>query len=104
MKQLLGLEFKNVSSTEEALTEIDREGAKYKLVISNMNRPGDRRAGFTLLDKLKEGNYQKPVIFYTSYASRQQFGEEARERGFAGLTHSPQELLNLVRRTLTQEG
>ena len=102
MTQLLGIEIKNVLSTDEALEEIKREGKKYKLVLSNMNRDGDREAGFKLLERLREMNYERPVIFYTSYASRQQFLEKARELGAAGLTHSPQELLDLVRRALAK--
>lgn len=107
MSRLLGLEFKNVLSTNEAVTEVSQERDKYDVVISDMSRPDDERAGYTLLEKLKamgrEMGYNIPVIFYTGYA-RPEDDAEARRRGAKGLTNNPQKLLDLVRVALTRKG
>ena len=95
MERVLGLKFTNVRSTEEALAEIENNPKKYKIVISDMGRPGDSQAGYTLLEKLKQKGFQLPYIIYAS-SGRPEHDAEARRRGALGSTNSPQRLLDLV--------
>jgi CheY-like chemotaxis protein len=99
MERLLGLRFQNVRSTPEALAEIEREGKKYSLIISDMSRPGDPQAGYTLLEQLKTKGIQKPFIIYTA-SGRPEHDAEARRQGAEGSTNNPQRLLDLVRNAL----
>lgn len=96
MERLLNLKFTNVRSTSEALTEIKREGEKFSLIISDMGRPGDPRAGYTLLDELRKAGVDEPYIIYAGSGAFEH-DAEARRRGAEGCTNNPQRLLDLVR-------
>lgn len=96
MERLLNLKFTNVRSTSEALAEIKREGEKYSLIISDMGRPGDPRAGYTLLDELRKAGMEVPYIIYAG-SGASEHDAEARRRGAEGCTNNPQRLLDLVR-------
>lgn len=89
----LGVEIRLCLSTEEALLQLSRE--PFDLVISDLGRPGDPEAGYTLIKRMREGGYEIPVIIYTNRASPDQ-REQARERGASGRTASPTELFELV--------
>ena len=60
-----------------------------------MGRPPDSRAGYTLLDALKQrGDYPPFVIYSGSHAPEHK--RETKERGGWGTTNRPQELFGLV--------
>lgn len=91
--EAIGIRFTISTSTEDALRRLD-EGS-YDTIISDMGRPPDSRAGYTLLDVLKQrGRYPPFIIYAGSNASEHK--RETRERGGWGTTNRPQELFSLV--------
>jgi CheY-like chemotaxis protein len=99
MERLLALHFEIALTTDEALNEISSNGGRYSLVISDMVRPEGRAAGITLLQKLREMGFTRPVIFYTG-SIRSGDEEIALSLGANGITTSPQRLLDLVSNAL----
>ena len=81
--EALGVRFRTATSTGEALTALGTK--KFNLIISDMDRPPDSQAGYTLLEKLRSSGDQTPVMFYTSSASPEQ-QRDARARGALGQT------------------
>lgn len=69
--------------------------ALFDAVISDMGRPGDRHAGFTLLEALRRDGNKVPFIIYSS-GTRAHDDDEARRRGALGRTGSARELPALV--------
>lgn len=96
----LGVEIRVCLQTEEALLQLSRE--EFDLVISDLGRPGDRRAGYTLIDEMRKRGYNIPVVIYTARASEAE-KEEAVIHGALGRTASPGELIELVARALRAE-
>ncbi|MEK6287107.1 MAG: hypothetical protein AABO57_15310 [Acidobacteriota bacterium] len=100
-EKLLGIEFDLSLSTDDALAKAKTK--KYAAIISDMGRPPDRQAGYTLLRKLKESNglnSPTPFIIYASGASIPANHDAAIINDAFGSTSSPQELLQLVRTAL----
>ncbi len=81
------------TSTEDAL-EVGRQ-TKFDAIISDMGRPPDPRAGYTLLDKLRTLNIDTPLIIYAG-SNAPEHKAEARRHGALGSTNDPQELFQLV--------
>jgi CheY-like chemotaxis protein len=96
--EALGIQIDLSTSTEDALEKIRRR--PYDLIISDMGRPPDKRAGYTLLDKLREAGNKTPFIIYASSRSPEHV-REAREHGAIGSTNRPQELVEMVTTALT---
>jgi len=91
----MGIEFGIAKSTEEALSKL--EVANYDLIISDMGRPPDARAGYTLLDQLRKSGSNKDIPFVIYASSRQsEHLKESVERGAIGCTNRPDELFVLV--------
>jgi CheY-like chemotaxis protein len=80
-------------STQDALTRI-RKGS-FNLVISDMGRPPDARAGYTLLDALRQSGDKIPFVIYASSRAPEHV-RESREHGAIGCTNSPVELISMV--------
>ena len=91
--EALGIQFTISKSTEDALERLKRK--HYDLIISDMGRPPDERAGYTLLDKMKELQITTPFIIYAG-SKRPEHVAEARNRGAYGTTNDPQELFEFV--------
>jgi CheY-like chemotaxis protein len=91
--EALGIRIDLSTSTDSAL-EMAAE-VPYRLIISDLGRPGEPRAGFTLLDALKRRRAHIPVVLYTGSASATDVAE-ARSHGAAGRTASPRELIAIV--------
>ena len=95
--EALGVRFALSTSTDDALNQLRHQS--FDLIISDMSRPPDSRAGYTLLDKLRrEGNRTPFVIYAGSGAS--DIVLEASRRGAVSSTDSPQELIRTVTHTL----
>jgi len=91
--EALGVRFVLARSTEEGIAALQQE--KFDLIISDMNRPPDSKAGYTLLESLRKAGDQTPYIIYAS--SRSAANQlEARSRGAIGCTNSPNELFGMV--------
>lgn len=95
--EALGIEIDLSTSTTDALEKIRRRS--YDLIISDMGRPPDSRAGYTLLDKLRESGDRTPFIIYASSRAPEHV-KESREHGAIGTTNSPQELVRMVTNSL----
>jgi CheY-like chemotaxis protein len=92
--EALGIRVELAVSTEEALEKIGSD-RPFNLIISDMGRPPDFRAGYTLLDKLRGAGNPIPYIIYAG-SRLPEHVREARERGALGCTNSPQELILMV--------
>ena len=79
--EALGLRFKISLSTEHALEQLERQS--FDLVISDMGRPPDARAGYTLLDALRSRGSSVPFVIYASSKAPQHV-REARAHGAIG--------------------
>jgi CheY-like chemotaxis protein len=91
--EALGVHFEMSTSTEDALKKIRQND--FDLVISDMGRPPDDKAGYTLLDRLRSLGNKIPFIIYAG-SRAQEHRDEAIRHGAMGCTNSPQELFELV--------
>jgi CheY-like chemotaxis protein len=91
--EALGVTFVLAKSTDEALKMIARQ--KFDVIISDMGRPPDAQAGYTLLDKLRQMGDPTPYLIYAG--SRDPHHRvEARRRGALDCTNRPDELFEYV--------
>jgi CheY-like chemotaxis protein len=95
--EALGVRFVISTSTDDAVNQLARQ--KFDLVISDMGRPPDPRAGYTLLDRMRQGRDDTPFIIYASSRAPEHI-QEARSHGAVGCTNSPQELIGMVTQAL----
>jgi CheY-like chemotaxis protein len=91
--EALGVQITISKSTEDALDRLRRK--PYDVILSDMSRPPDPQAGYTLLNKLKEMQITTPYIIYAG-SKRPEHVAKAKELGAFGTTNDPQELLELV--------
>ncbi|MCY7276286.1 MAG: response regulator [Phormidesmis sp. CAN_BIN44] len=91
--EALGIVFELATSTEEALEKLSRQ--RFDAIISDMGRPPDPRAGYTLLDKLRSMGDQTPFIIYAGSNAPQHIAE-ARRRGAIGSTNNASDLFEMV--------
>jgi CheY-like chemotaxis protein len=91
--EALGIRLTVSTSTEDALEKL-RFG-RYDAIISDMGRPPDTRAGYTLLDAIRAQNMSVPFIIYAG-SNKPEHKEEARRHGALGSTNDPGELFQLV--------
>lgn len=91
--EAFGIQFKLALSTEEALNVLSR--SKFDAIISDMGRPPDQRAGYTLLKALRSQKDQTPFIIYAGSRAPEHVAE-ALEKGALGTTNRPDELFGMV--------
>jgi CheY-like chemotaxis protein len=96
----LGIQIDLSNSTDDALEKI--RGRSYDLVISDMNRPPDAQAGYTLLNEVRTTGRGIPFVLYTKFQSPAQL-REAREHGAIGLVDQPQDLVKIVTNVLADK-
>lgn len=85
------------TSTAEALVLLNR--VSFDLVISDMGRPDDNRAGYTLVDTMRQGGDLTPFIIYAG-SKTEEYTRAARAHGAVGTTNLPSELIGMVMETL----
>jgi len=95
--EAFGIRFTTSTSTADAVEKMRTK--KYDVVISNMGRPDDLRAGYTLLKEKQKLGDTAPFIIYSG-SGRQEHKTEALGKGAFGSTTSPQELFLLVLRAI----
>ena len=95
--EALGIRFVLSTSTEDALDQVRRQA--FDLIISDMGRPPDARAGYTLLDALRVMGDHTPYMIYAGSRAPDHVAE-ARQHGALGSTNDPQELIRVVTRSL----
>lgn len=91
--EALGVRFVLSTSTEDALAKTQHR--TFDAIISDMGRPPDSRAGYTLLDALRSRGDQTPFIIYSGSRAPEHIAE-ARSHGALGCTNRPQELVEMV--------
>jgi CheY-like chemotaxis protein len=91
--EALGVVFVLATSTDEALKKIARQ--RFDAIISDMGRPPDTRAGYTLLDRLRSSGDKTPFIIYASSRDPEHFAE-SRRHGAVGCTNNSNELFEMV--------
>jgi CheY-like chemotaxis protein len=91
--EALGVSFVLATSTEEALDKMKHQ--HYDAIISDMGRPPDSQAGYTLLDALRARGDRTPFIIYAGSRSSEHRAESKR-RGAIDCTNRPDELFELV--------
>jgi CheY-like chemotaxis protein len=90
----LGIIVDLATSTDSALELADED--RYRLIISDMNRPPDAQAGYRLLDALTRKGVRAPVLFYTSGKTATAQAAQAHAKGAIGITSSPRDLFAMV--------
>ncbi len=91
--EALGVSFVIATTTEEAIAKVEHQS--FDAIISDMGRPPDAQAGYTLLDKLRSAGNRTPYIIYAS-SRAPEHQTEARRRGAVGCTNRPTELFQMV--------
>lgn len=88
--QPYGVEFELAKSTGEALAMIGKK--KFDAIISDMGRPPDMEAGYTLLDVLRKSGNLTPYFIYAGSDSAQHL-RLALSKGAQGSTNLPNKLI-----------
>jgi CheY-like chemotaxis protein len=96
--EALGIQFTTSETTDDALARLQRK--PYDVVVSDMSRPPDKYAGYTLLEKMQSMGIKTPLIIYAS-GKKPEYVIEAKRRGALGTTNEPQELLEMVVKAIT---
>lgn len=91
--EALGVTFVLSKSTDEALEA--RKSRRFDAIISDMGRPPDARAGYTLLNLLRADGDQTPYIIYAG-SNTPEHKAEARRSGALGCTNRASELFEYV--------
>jgi|GEM_PF-1491586 len=92
--EALGINFVLAQSTEEAFDKLNLQ--HFDLIISDMGRPPDPRAGYTLLDQLRSCGDRTPFIIYAADANHPQHIAESLRHGAIGSTNRRSELFEMV--------
>lgn len=98
--EALGIHTTISTSTEDAMEKIRLN--KYQVIVSDMSRPPDMQAGYTLLEKLKKQQINIDFIIYDVSILPPQKAE-ARLKGAYGSTNNPQELFQLVTNAIERQ-
>ncbi len=101
MFEELGLRIELAASTEEALEIIKYQ--EFAVIISDMGRPPDRQAGYTLLGKLLNENNSTPFVIYSGSNDPDHI-RLARKNGAQGSTNNPLELFTIVTGLILKSG
>lgn len=91
--EALGVTFVLATSTEEAMRLLQTR--HIDAIVSDMGRPPDQRAGYTLLDQLRKSGNNTPFIIYAG-SNAPEHKAEAKRQGALGSTNRASELFELV--------
>lgn len=91
--EVLGVQCSFSRNTEEAIAQI--KASPYHAIVSDIERPPDDRAGYTLLEEIRRSGYYMPYILYdrTILPEHQ---SEAKRLGANGCTTKPTELFETI--------
>lgn len=95
--QAIGLHFTLALTTNEALDLLSNN--QYGIIISDMGRKEGPREGYVLLDQLRKQNNNTPLFFYAS-SNKPEHKQETFEHGGQGATNNPQELFEMIIKTI----
>lgn len=96
--EALGVRFVIAISTDDAFKIL--QSNKFDAIISDMGRPPDDRAGYTLLDKLRRSGNTTPFVIYAGSRAPEHI-EESRQHGALGCTNRANELFEYVISAIT---
>ena len=91
--EALGVDVELALSTDEALEKLRHQ--KFGAIISDMGRPPDRKAGYTLLDTLRAKGDKTPFVIYAG-SRLPEHQAKSRKHGAIGCTNRADELLQMV--------
>jgi CheY-like chemotaxis protein len=91
--EALGINFVESTSTDDALEKLRQQ--RFDAIISDMGRPPDPQAGYTLLQQLRKFHPTTPFIIYAG-SNRPEHQVMAREKGAYATTNNPHDLFELV--------
>ena len=91
------IDFVLAQSTGQALAELRKQ--QFDAIISDMGRPPDLRAGYTLLEAVRGSGDQSPFFNYAGSRDPAHV-REARSRGAQGTTNMGDELLHMLLQAL----
>jgi hypothetical protein len=87
------IDFVLAVSTDQALQQL--QSRRFDAIISDMGRPPDSRAGYTLLKAVRDGGDQTPFFIYAGSRDAAHL-REAISRGAQGSTNRGDELLQML--------
>lgn len=90
----LGMKIHQAETTEQAMERLTNE--RFDLVISDMGRQNDPRAGYTLLAQMQNAGIKWPLIFYSAGGNLLKNEQMAKEKGAFGSTNQGTELFRMV--------
>jgi CheY-like chemotaxis protein len=93
------IDFVLARSTGQALALAVTANQQFDVIISDMGRPPDSRAGYTLLEALRESGNRTPYFIYAGSRAAEHT-REALQRGAQGNTNRSDELIHMVLQTL----
>jgi CheY-like chemotaxis protein len=88
-----GVQFVLAMSTDEAKNKL--RNSRFDAIISDMGRPPDYRAGYTLLKAVRDSGIQTPYFIYAGSRAPEHVVEALR-RGAQGTTNIAAELIEMV--------
>src|SRR5262249_22583763 len=91
--EIIGVRFVISTSTEDALDKLKTQ--KFDAIISDMGRPPDPRAGYTLLSRLRSFGDLTPFIIYARGGGSPENQAEAKSKGAIGSTNRPTDLYEM---------
>lgn len=97
--EALGIKFDLALDTDEALDMVSTQN--YEAIISDMGRPSDPRAGYSLLEALRRSGNQTPFVIYAA-SNSPEHKAETRQRGGVDCTNRADELFQIVTTILTR--
>lgn len=98
--QSYNIKFELADSTGQALAKLRK--ASFDAIISDMGRPPDMQAGYTLLDALRGSGDLTPFFIYAGSDSPQHL-RLALSKGAQGSTNSAEKLIANVLKSLEAE-
>ncbi len=91
--EVLGVQCSFSRNTEDAIAKI--KASPYHAIISDIERPPDDRAGYTLLEEIRRSGYYMPYILYDR-TILPEHKIEAKRLGANGCTTQPTELFEVI--------
>jgi CheY-like chemotaxis protein len=96
-ESMVGVSFTLALSTKEALEILSQK--RFAAIISDMGRKEGPREGYALLDALRSRDDQTPFFIYAG-SNAAAHKRETEKHGGQGSTNNPQELFDMVTRTV----
>jgi CheY-like chemotaxis protein len=77
----LGAKIDIALNTDEAFKKLQTKPNSFNLIISDMGRGANYKAGLEMLEAFRSANIETPIIFYSSARSVQKYGQRVKSLG-----------------------